>query len=57
MPIKEICEKYDLSTTVLKRTLKEYNIPNKSKASKCNDYGDCSSRAEDELPLQAHRIL
>lgn len=30
MIIKDICDKYDLSESVFRRTLKEFNIPNRT---------------------------
>jgi hypothetical protein len=50
-----LCEKYDLSESVLRRALKEHNIPNRINWSVTTRA--LARRAEDEFPLEAHCIF
>lgn len=59
MEIGKICDKYDITKSVLNRIRQKYNIPPRKQIYKkrhleCNDYVDSHSRADDELPSEAH---
>lgn len=65
MPMQELCDKYGITKTTFYRLKEKIGFRTRPQIYKhkiryfdddarCNDYGDCPGRREDELPAEAH---
>jgi group I intron endonuclease len=65
MPMQELCDKYGITKTTFYRLkgkigfrtrpqIYKHKIRYFDNNARCNDYGDCPGRREDELPAEAH---